>query len=127
MKAHVQFCAVPGTPGTVHAARIRETAWSGVARSEGFEPPAFRSVDTPYGHPYSFRSVRHLGGVPVGCPVKSGEPGESFIRVAPSVAPSWRMRLAVSRAPGMGRLLATAFGAGTQAAYGPPEGPAARR
>jgi hypothetical protein len=27
------------------------------------------------GHPHSFRSVRHLGGIPVGCPLKSGEPG----------------------------------------------------
>jgi hypothetical protein len=26
------------------------------------------------GHPHSFRSVRHLGGVPVGCPLQSGEP-----------------------------------------------------
>ena len=27
------------------------------------------------GHPDPFRSVRHLGGVPVGCPLQSGEPG----------------------------------------------------
>lgn len=46
MKARGQFRAIPGTPGTVHAAGIRETAWSGVARSEGFEPPAFCSVDS---------------------------------------------------------------------------------
>jgi hypothetical protein len=29
----------------------------------------------PYRHPRSFSSVRHLGGVRAGCPLKSGEPG----------------------------------------------------
>jgi hypothetical protein len=41
-----------------------------------------------YGHPRSFRSVRDLGDVHLGRLWESGKPGESFIRVAPSVAPN---------------------------------------
>ena len=47
----------------------------------------------PYRHPHSFRSVRHLDGVLVGCPFKSREPGSrSSLRLPAGAngALSWR-------------------------------------
>jgi hypothetical protein len=44
----------------------------------------------PYGYPHSFGSVRHLGGVPVRCSLKFGEPGSCSPAWLPAWLPAWR-------------------------------------